>query len=108
VRLGEVSVVGPLPFEVVRRIVLQRGSPIRACYERALQQIPTLLGHVTSRFTIEADGSVADLTLVDSDLPDPTLVACVTGAYAADEFSFPQPEYGGRVNVAVTLEFSPP
>jgi hypothetical protein len=102
-----VTVTGGLPREVVQRIVRQRAGAWRACYERALSRIPTLGGRIKTRFVIELDGTVSNVVNVDSDLPDPNLVTCLTATYEDDELSFPQPETG-PITVVVPLELSPP
>lgn len=96
-----------LPPEVVRRIVRQRSAAWRACYEQALRRIPTLSGHITTRFVIELDGTVSNVVNVDSDIPDPSLVTCLTETYADEELTFPSPE-GSPITVVVPLELSSP
>ncbi len=104
VRMGATTVNGSLPAEAVQRIVRQNYGRFRLCYEDGLKNNPNLQGRVSVRFTIAADGSVSQVANAGSDLPDASVVSCVTRAYSG--LSFPQPE-GGVVTVVYPILFSP-
>ncbi len=102
-RCGWVSVSGRLPPEAIQRIVRQNFGRFRACYQAGLARNPNLAGTVTTRFVIDRSGAVSNAANGGSDLPDPTVAACVTRAFSG--VSFPQPE-GGIVTVTYPIQFS--
>ena len=104
VRMGATSVSGSLPPEVIQRIVRQNYGRFRLCYENGLTRNPNLEGRIAVRFVIGRDGSVSNVANAGSDLPDGSVVACVTRAYHG--LTFPQPE-GGVVTVTYPIMFSP-
>ncbi len=103
VRLDSLVVTGRLPKEVVRRIVRQNLGRFRFCYENGLRDNPNLQGRVTVRLVIGRDGSVTNVG-GGGDLPDKTVVSCVTRAFYG--LRFPQPE-GGIVTVSAPIVFTP-
>jgi hypothetical protein len=104
VRMGQTTVSGRLPPEVIQRIVRQNYGRFRMCYEQGLSRNPNLEGRVQVRFVIGRDGSVSNVQNGGSDLPDSGVVSCVIGAYYG--LSFPQPE-GGIVTVVYPIMFQP-
>jgi hypothetical protein len=104
VRMGATQVNGRLPPEVIQRIVRQNYGRFRLCYENGLRNNPNLQGRVSVRFVIGRDGAVSNVGNAGSDMPDGSVVQCVTRAYYG--LSFPQPE-GGIVTVVYPIMFSP-
>ncbi len=104
VRMGQTTVSGRLPPEVIQRIVRQNYGRFRMCYEQGLSRNPNLEGRVQVRFVIGRDGSVSNVQNGGSDLPDSAVVSCVISAYYG--LSFPQPE-GGIVTVVYPIMFQP-
>lgn len=105
--LREVSlrVTGPLDPVVVRRLLRQRFAQFRACYTMGWQKNPKLRGEATTRFTIEKDGVVTNVTEVKSTLPDKDVMACVQRSYRRAAFPMPA---GARVEVVHVVSFAPP
>jgi hypothetical protein len=103
-RVGETTIKGRLPAEIIQRIVRQNHGRFRLCYEGGLRNNPALQGRVEVRFVIGRDGAVASVGNGHSDLPDSSVVQCVAQAYYG--LSFPQPE-GGVVTVVYPIVFSP-
>lgn len=103
-RLGALSVSGPLPSEVVSRIARRNFGRLRRCYENGLRDNPNLQGRVTVRIVIGRDGKVSNVG-GGGDLPDKSVVSCVTRAFYG--LRFPQPE-GGIVTASVPIVFTPP
>jgi Ca-activated chloride channel family protein len=102
VTLGNVQVSGPLPREVVMRIVRQQLGRLRVCYEGGLRGDPNLAGRLVARFTIARDGTVfspQDL----GGFSNSAVTSCAMRAFAS--MFFPQPD-GGPVNVLVTVMFT--
>jgi hypothetical protein len=104
IRIGDNTVTGRLPPEVVQRIVRQNYGRFRQCYENGLSRNPNLTGRVTARFVIGREGSVTNAQNGGSDLPDSGVVSCVVSAFYA--LSFPTPE-NGIVTVSYPIMFSP-
>ncbi len=104
VRMGQTTVSGRLPPEVIQRIVRQNYGRFRMCYEQGLARNPNLEGRAQVRFVIGRDGSVSNVQNGGSDLPDSGVISCVINAYYG--LSFPQPE-GGIVTVVYPIMFQP-
>lgn len=105
VKMGQTSVTGRLPPEIIQRIVRQNFGRFRLCYEAGLQKDPKLEGKVTVRFVIGKDGAVSGVSNAGSDIPDAGVMNCVVRAFQG--LSFPQPEGGGMVVVVYPIMFSP-
>jgi hypothetical protein len=104
VRTGDPMLSGRLPKEVVQRVVRQNFGRFRQCYEVGLRTNPNLEGRVAVRFVIGRDGSVSNVALGGSDLPDPAVASCVAGTFYG--LSFPSPE-NGIVTVTYPLMLVP-
>jgi hypothetical protein len=94
-----------LPPHVIRRIVRANAGRFRLCYQGALLTNPGLSGGVTTRFMIGADGKVKSAQNLSADLPDKSVVACVTRSFYG--LAFPEPPGGRPVTVTYPLTFSP-
>ena len=94
-----------LPPDAIRRIVRQSHGLFRACYQKALQNNPTLSGTITTRFLIGARGAVASAQNLSHSLPDGQVVTCVTGMFRT--LTFPEPPDGRPVTVTYPLTFTP-
>jgi hypothetical protein len=103
VRIGQQTVSGRLPPEVIQRIVRQNYGRFRLCYQDGLRNQPSLQGRVSVSFVIGRDGRVSNVG-GSGDIPDQGVVSCVTRAFYG--LSFPQPE-GGIVTVRYPILFSP-
>lgn len=104
VRMGALTVSGPLPPEVVQRIVRQNFGRFRLCYDSGLRNNPSLGGRVSVRFLIGRNGEITQVANAGSTVPDESVVACVQRAFHG--ISFPQPE-GATVSVVYPIMFSP-
>lgn len=104
VRVGVANVSGRLPSEIIQRTVRQNFGRFKFCYEAGLRNNPSLQGRVSVRFIIGRDGAVSSSQNGGSDLPDASVVSCVTRAFFG--LSFPQPE-NGIVTVTYPIVFSP-
>jgi hypothetical protein len=96
---------GKLPRDAIQKVERSHNAGIRLCYERALAEDSTLYGMVEVGFTVELDGMVSSTTTgPKTDLPDPSVVACVKKVF--QKMEFPMPE-GGVVKVSYPIEFKP-
>ena len=106
VRQEALQVTGPLPPEVVQRIIRLSFERLRGCYERGRRANPTLAGRIETAFVIDSSGHVVDShDSAGTNLPDPKVVACV--AHELSKLSYPAPE-GASVTVTCPLLFGPP
>jgi hypothetical protein len=103
-RQGAMQVTGRLPPEVIQRIVRQNFGRFRLCFEEGLKHSPALDGRVVTEFVIGRSGAVTSSKDKGSDVPDPSVVSCVTQSFG--KLSFPQPE-GGTVTVVYPIIFVP-
>jgi len=97
IRTTPPEVHGSLSKETIRRVIGRHLSEVRHCYEQRLVSRPELQGRVAVRFMINATGAVQVATVASSDLGDPQVGACITGA--VQRWIFPAPEGGGAVLV---------
>ena len=102
-RVGETTVAGRLPPEVIQRTVRQNFGRFRMCYESALRTNPNLQGRVVVSFVIGRDGTVRTSS-GGGDLPNSGVISCM--ASAAMGLTFPQPE-GGVVRVSYPFSLAP-
>jgi len=103
-RIGTPNVSGRLPPDAIQRVVRANFGRYRLCYENGLRNNPNLQGRVAVRFIIDRNGAVSSAQNGGSDLPDASVVSCVTRAFYG--LSFPQPE-NGIVTVTYPLVFTP-
>lgn len=102
--VGMTTMNGRLPSEVIQRIVRQNYGRFRVCYEAGLRSNPSLTGRVSVRFVIGRDGGVSQVGNAGSDMPDSSVIQCVSSAFYG--LSFPEPQ-GGIVTVVYPIMFTP-
>lgn len=95
-----VAVKGSLPKDIIQRVIRQRFSQFRFCYEQQLQQDPKLEGKVVVKFVIARDGSVSTANIAES--LHPAVDTCVQRSFMG--MKFPKPS-GGIVVVSYPLKF---
>lgn len=103
VRQGATQVNGKLAPAVIQGVVRQNFGAIRTCYDAGLSTNPSLQGRVTANFVIDRVGNILSVADGGSDLPDPSVAACVLGVFRG--MKFPAPD-GGIVTVVYPIVFS--
>src|SRR5581483_7568850 len=97
----------PVPQGDERRAIAEtirdNSSAIRDCYERRLQDRPTLQGKLVARFDIGPAGKVIGANA--EGIADRELVLCVLTAVRSLEFD--KPHSGGKLRVAYPFKFEP-
>src|SRR5437764_4563134 len=97
----------PVPQGDERRAIgdyiRDNSGPIRECYEKRLQERPTLQGKLVARFDIGPSGKVIGATA--EGIADRELIACVFTAVR--EFEFDKPHSGGQLRIAYPFKFEP-
>ena len=105
IREGAITVSGRLAPEVVQRSARRHFDELRACYDVALRDDPTLSGKVSIKLVIGATGKVVSSADAGSEIRAPEVAQCVAKRFA--EITFPAPD-GGVVTVVYRLVFEPP
>jgi hypothetical protein len=98
------TVSGRLPPEAIQRVVRANFGRFRLCYENGLVTNPALAGRVSTKFAIGSEGQVLWSTDESHDLPDASVVACVTRAFSS--LTFPAPPDASQVTVVYPITFS--
>lgn len=97
----------PIPQGDERRAIGEyirdNSGPIRECYEKRIQERPTLQGKLIARFDIGPDGKV--IGAAAEGMADRELVLCVLTAVR--RFEFDKPLSGGKLRIAYPFKFEP-
>jgi TonB family protein len=102
---GDIGGAGEFDASIVVRMIKTRIGAIRACYERELKRNPTLAGKVTIQFTIELQGNVSAVRVVENTTRDEAVGSCV--ANAVQRFRFNPGPQGGSVSFSYPFVFAP-
>ena len=99
------KVVGKLSDGQIRATFARAAADFRACYRQRLEarSRKELAGQVLLSLDITPAGSVSAIDVVDNTTLDKRLEACVVERVKT--LRFPEPKYGGPVNVTFPLEF---
>jgi hypothetical protein len=89
--------------ERIQRIIRGNFGPFDVCYERGLEDDPSLEGRVAVKLTIDGAGAVTTAVDAGSDLPDAGVVACVVRSFATLAF----PATGKEITVVYPLTLRP-
>lgn len=68
------------PRRNIRATVREHLEEMRFCYEQGRRRAPDLEGRVLLGWTIDDDGRVSDVDVVESSLPDDIVTACLRAA----------------------------
>jgi TonB family protein len=94
---------GPLPRDVIRRVIRTHLGEVRRCYEQQLVKRPTLAGTVVVQFTVAADGTVSAARVSSSTIASPAVGQCLVRRILS--WAFPRPRGGGIVKVSYPFVF---
>lgn len=97
------TVEGPLPMNVIARIIRQNRGGFRYCYERRLNERRGLEGKVKLEFVIGSAGRVVVAQVTESTLNDNAVESCL--ARRMQRTQFPRPKGGGTVVVRYPFLF---
>lgn len=101
----EVEVRGALDPAVIRQIIEERLPEIRYCYETALLKQTDLAGKISASWTIQPNGSVANIQSASDEIQQSVLHSCVKERIT--KWKFPTPKGGGLVHVKYPFLFNP-
>lgn len=106
ITMGSAEVDGPLPKEIIRRIVRRHLPFLKECYEAAAAEVPGLGGLVVLEFTVMADGTLEKVWIDDKFLDDSSIAPCLLAEVAG--WKMPKPTGGSPVRVRYPLRLTPP
>jgi hypothetical protein len=94
-------------MESITSLVKARRKGARACYERALSQVPGLKGNLVIHFVVKPNGQVkhAELNAERSTITEASVVSCVVDVVMAIEF--PRSSKGLETTVNYPFNFNP-
>lgn len=96
---GRTTVVGGLDRSVIADVIRRHQNQIRFCYEKELQQNPSLEGKVAVQFTIDGTGSVSQVLVQEDTVGSGGAVGrCINQRIR--RWRFPEPKGGGEVIVS--------
>jgi hypothetical protein len=85
--------------------MLGQSRAFRRCYELRLLHDPTLQGRLLIDFTIQPDGSAAELHTAVNTLSDPEVAGCVEEQIRG--LTFPRPADKQPIPISYPFTFSP-
>lgn len=101
---GPPVIDGPLDRKIIQRVVRQHRRELGFCYQKELQQNPTLSGRVVMKFTIAGDGSVISALAASNTMGSRAVAACL--GTKIRHWHFPAPSTTGLVTVNYPFRFS--
>jgi outer membrane biosynthesis protein TonB/pSer/pThr/pTyr-binding forkhead associated (FHA) protein len=99
----ETSIEGGLDKDAIAEVIKRNIGQIRYCYERQLSSNPDLYGKVLVKFTIGADGDVAEPRVDGTTLKSAMVEGCILRRLAG--WKFPLPKGGTQVRVSYPFLF---
>lgn len=87
---------------LMREAIRSNSFHVTLCYNEALRKDPSLHGRVVLTFTVGTQGRVITARVEQTDVPDPSLLACIVDS--TKDWRFPEP-LGDESNVLVTKTF---
>jgi len=95
---------GELPLSVIRATIAAHMGGLRACYQRGLQENPSLAGRVRLAFLIQPGGEVLGARIERSSLAQPDVEDCILQHVRV--WHFPPASGGGSTEVHYPLTFA--
>lgn len=97
-------ILGALDKSLIDEVIKKKLPAIRYCYQKQLNQQPSLAGKVVMKFTIDKQGGVSSASVKSSTLRNPVVEACVRAQFL--QMRFPPPRGGGIVIVSYPFVFN--
>lgn len=89
VRMNHPIVTGNLDKRLVQKVFRMHTGELRACYEKELAKNKDLSGDLTINWNIEPQGTVSNVEIMDSTMPNPTMEKCLVSTVKTWKFSVP-------------------
>jgi TonB family protein len=94
-----------IAVDVYRRVIRAHHGELRSCYQAALEHTPDARGRLSVSFTIDAQGSVTDASIVDDTVGDASMRACILTAIQS--WRFPEARDGASITITYPFVFAP-
>jgi outer membrane biosynthesis protein TonB len=93
--------------ETIQKVVAANRKQIRACYEKALKDLPQLKGTLTIQFVLDPEGNVkkAELNVERSDIKSAEIANCAIAQLK--QLKFPPSSRGMDTTVNYPFDFKP-
>lgn len=93
--------------KLIQQVILDNREPIRACYEKAQKDLPSLKGTMTIHFVLDPEGKVkkAELNLERSTLKSKKVADCAIAELK--KLKFPPSSRGMESKVNYPFDFNP-
>lgn len=105
IRGGEVEVAGALDSAALDAALNRHRNALLYCYSQEVASDAELSGTVVMGFGVQADGSLGKVEVIDSDVGDDAVTACLTRQFA--KVKLPADAVQGPSKVSYTLVLSP-
>jgi len=100
---GRPDVNGSLDKRIIRKVVNQHHSEIKACYQKELATKSSLYGKIVVKWTIDGSGNVATALVFETTMNNQNVERCL--ANAIEHWRFPAPKNGTLVSVSYPFVF---
>jgi len=100
------KVVGRLSEGHISRVFRAAEPGMRACYDALVKSKPKLRGELGWYLVVAPSGQIKTLTLEKNEPNDLALTRCVQAEI--EKLEFPEPEFGGEVEIRFPIRFEPP
>lgn len=96
---------GTIEKAEILRVVKKNVKDVQHCYEQGLQKRPDLQGKVVVKFVVGRTGTVAGVTIPETELNDRSVEQCIISA--ALKWTFPTPKGEGLATFAYPFILKP-
>lgn len=86
-----------LSKSAINATITKHRAEVRECYQAGLKRDPALKGKVVTAFTLAPNGKVDSVEVVQSELPDAAVGACLTDRFKT--WQFPESLEGDKTAV---------
>jgi hypothetical protein len=97
-------IIGTLDSRLIEKTVDRSRFELQLCYELALRRNQSAAGLMEWRWNLDTKGRVTDLELIDSDISDGKMIACIRDKLS--RWNWPKPSKG-TVQVSFPFTFKP-
>jgi len=102
---GDPIILGALDQALIDAVITTHMNQIRYCYQRELNNHPSLGGKIVIKFVVAKDGSVSRASVKSSTMGSAVVENCIAGRFM--RFTFPEPKGGSIVIVSYPFIFAP-
>jgi len=104
IQVRKISTSGGVSKKAFEKAITEQIPSLERCYQKALDETPSLKGAVLFQLMIDSKGKVTTVNLVSSKLKDKKLEQCMI--QKMKEWNFPKPEGKATINVSLLFKTS--